>query len=116
MLVLRYLVVSFGVVLFPVGIFLYFIPPLKGYGKFILNLLGIFIFITFIDLLIILACSKLIEVQLFENIKILVMITCFALVNYTLWLAIKFAMRKSSNVSIKDDIQQAAKYIALLAG
>ncbi|MBI5392730.1 hypothetical protein HZA96_02570 [Candidatus Woesearchaeota archaeon] len=116
MLVLRYLVVSFGVVLFPLGIFFYFIPPLKGYGKFILNLLGIFIFITFIDLLIILACSKLIEVPLFENIKILVMITCFAIVNYTLWLAIKFAMKKSSNVSIKDDIQQAAKYIALLAG
>ncbi len=115
MLVLRYLMASFGVVLFPIGLFCYFIPPLKGYGKFIINLLGIFIFITFIDLLIILACSMLIEVPLFENFKIIVMITCFSTVNYTLWLAIKFALKKSTNVSIKDDISRAAKYIALLA-
>ena len=115
MLVLRYIMVSFGVVLFPIGIFLYFIPPLKGYGKFIINMLGIFIFITFIDLLIILACSMLIEIPLFENFKILVMINCFGMVNYTLWLAIKFALKRSASMSIKDDLNQAVKYIALLA-
>ncbi len=115
MLVLRYLMASFGVVLFPIGLFCYFIPPLKGYGKFIINLLGIFIFITFIDLLIILACSMLIEAPLFANFKIIVMITCFATINYTLWLAIKFALKKSTNVSIKDDISRAVKYVALLA-
>jgi len=115
MLVLRYIIVSFGVVLFPIGLFCYFTPPLKGYGKFILNVLGIFIFITFIDLLIILACAMLIEAPLFENIKIIVMINCFSIINYTLWLAIKFALTKSSMSTIKDDIQQAAKYIALLA-
>jgi|GEM_PF-625760 len=115
MLVMRYIVVSIGVILFPVGLFCYFIPPLKGYGKFMLNMLGIFIFITFIDLLIILACSMIVNIPVFENFKILVMISCFLIVNYTLWLAIKFALKKSSNVSIKDDINQAVKYIALLA-
>ena len=114
MLTLRYIVVSLGVVLLPIGIFLYFIPPLKGYGKFILNMLGIFIFITFIDLLIILACSLIINVPLFANFKIIVMITCFTLINYTLWLAIKFALKKSANTNLKDDFKQAAKYIAML--
>jgi hypothetical protein len=115
MLVLRYIVVSFGVVLFPIGLFCYFVPPLKGYGRFILNLLGIFVFITFFDILIILACSKLIDIPLFANMKIIVMITCFSIVNYTLGLTIKFAMKKSANSSIKDDLGQAMKYIALLA-
>lgn len=115
MLVIRYIVVSIGVVLFPVALFCYFVPPLKGYGKFMLNVLGIFIFITFIDLLIILACSMIVDIPVFENFKILVMISCFLIVNYTLWLSIKFALKKSSAVSIKDDINQAVKYIALLA-
>jgi hypothetical protein len=115
MLVLRYIVVSFGVVILPIGLFCYFTPPLRGYGKFILNVLGIFIFITFIDLLIILACAMLIENPLFENIKIIVMINCFGIINYSLWLAIKFALSKSSMSGVKDDLNQAAKYIALLA-
>ncbi len=114
MLTIRYVVVSFGVVLLPIAIFLYFIPPLKGYGQFILHVLGIFIFIAFIDLLIILGCSMLLTISLFANFKIIVMITCFLLINYTLWLAIKFALKKSANGSMKDDLKQAAKYIALL--
>ena len=114
MLTIRYVVVSFGVVLLPIAIFLYFIPPLKGYGQFMLNMLGIFIFVAFIDLLIILGCSKLVEISLFANFKIIVMITCFMIINYTLWLAIKFALKKSANGSMKDDLKQAAKYIALL--
>lgn len=115
MLVLRYVIVSFGVILLPVALFCYFTPPLKGYGKFILHMLGIFIFVTFFDLLIILACSMLVEVPLFENFKILVMIVCFSIVNYTLFLAVKFALKRSSSSSLKDDLNQAVKYIALLA-
>ena len=78
-------------------------------------MLAIFIFITFFDLLIILACAMLIEKPLFENFKIVVMINCFSIVNYTLYLTIKFALTKSSMSTVKDDIQQVAKYIALLA-
>ena len=115
MLVLRYIIVSFGVIFVPIAIFCYFIPPLKGYGRFILHMLGIMIFVTFFDLLIILGCSMIIQIPLFENFKILVMITCFFMINYTLWLAFKFAMKRSSNSSIKDDLNQAVKYIAMLA-
>jgi hypothetical protein len=115
MLVLRYIMVCFGVVLFPIGLFCYFIPPLKGYGRFIINILGIFIFVTFIDLLIILACSMIILDPFFENFKILVMVTCFCMVNYTLFLAIKCALTMSTTMSIKDDLNQSIKYLALVA-
>ena len=80
MLVFRYVVVCLGVIIFPIGIFCYFIPPLKGYGKFIINVLAIFIFITFLDLLIVLCCSMIVELPLFENIKILIMINCFSMI------------------------------------
>ncbi len=85
LLVMRYIIVSLGVILFPIGIFCYFIPPLRSYGKFIIHLLGVFIFVTFFDLLIILACSMLIEAPIFASIKILIMIACFSIVNYTDW-------------------------------
>ncbi|MBI5002092.1 hypothetical protein HZC31_01790 [Candidatus Woesearchaeota archaeon] len=111
-LVLRYIVVSFGVILFPIGIFCYFIPPLRSYGRFILNVLAIFIFISIIDLLLILVCSLIVENAIFENITIVVMIACFSLINYSLFWAIKFAMTKSSMDGLKDDVQQAVKYIA----
>ncbi|MBT4824276.1 hypothetical protein HN695_02370 [Candidatus Woesearchaeota archaeon] len=115
LLVLRYIIVAFGAIIFPIAIFCYFLPPLKGYGKFALNVLGIFIFISFIDLLIILACSMLIEIPVFENFKIIVMITCFGIINWTLFLAIKFALTKSSASNIGEDVSKAMKYIALLA-
>jgi len=113
-LALRYLIVSFGVVLFPITIFLYFLPPLREYGEFFLHILFIFIFVPFFDLLIIYASSMLLEVPLFENLKILVMITCFMIVNYTLWLSIKFAMGTSANATVKQDLRQTANYIAQL--
>jgi len=115
MLVLRYMIVCFGVIIFPIGLFCYFIPPLKAIGKFIISFLAIFIFVTFFDLLIIVACSYLVDIPLFENFKICVMIACFCIIIYTLWFAIKFTMRMSTNVSIKDDLNQAVKYVAMVA-
>ncbi len=115
LLVFRYIMVAIGVIFFPIGIFCYFIPPLKSYGRFIVNLFMIMIFITFFDLLIILVCSQVVDISIFENMKILVMITCFGIVNYTLWLTMKFAIKRSTAGSLKDDLNQAVKYIALLA-
>ena len=113
-LAIRYIVVSVGVAVFPLAIFCFYVPPTNGYGKFLLNVLGIFIFITFIDMLIILACSMIIKEEVFANFKILIMIACFLLVNYTLWLSIIFAMKNSSASSIKDDLGDAVKYISLM--
>ena len=115
MLIFRYVVVCLGVIIFPIGLFCYFIPPLKGYGKFIINVLTIFIFITFFDLLIVLCCSMIVELPIFENFKILVMVICFSMIIYSMWLAIRFAMRMSTNASLKDDLNQAVKYIAMVA-
>ncbi len=115
MLVIRYILVSVGVALFPIGLFFYFIPPLKGYGRLIINALGICIFITFFDLLIILACSMIVTTTLLANFKILVMICCFSTINYTLYLAIKFALSRSSASDLKSDLGQAVKHIAMAA-
>ena len=112
LLVMRYIIVSLGVILFPIGIFCYFIPPLRSYGKFIIHLLGVFIFVTFFDLLIILACSMLIEAQIFASIKILIMIACFSIVNYTLWKTIKLVFGKATE-SVGDSINSAVKYVAM---
>src|SRR3989344_3249999 len=47
-LVIRYVIVAVGVVLFPPGIFCYFIQPLKAYGVLLLPFLGVAALITFL--------------------------------------------------------------------
>jgi len=96
MLTFRYIIVAAGVVFVPIGIFLYFIPPVNSYGRLILNFLGTCIFITFFDSLILLVCSKLIDIPIFQNFKILVMITAFAIVNFLMFYFIIFSALKSA--------------------
>ncbi len=96
LLTLRYIIVATGVAFFPIGIFLYFIPALKHYGKLIINFLGICIFVTFFDSIIFLASSKLIEIPVFANIKILVMITAFTIANFLMFYFMIFSALKSA--------------------
>ena len=96
MLTFRYIIVAGGVVFVPIGIFLYFIPPVNNYGRLILNFLGTCIFITFFDSLILLVCSKLIDIPVFQNFKILVMITAFGIVNFLMFYFIIFSALKSA--------------------
>ena len=96
MLAIRYLIVVAGVAIFPLGIFLFFIPPLKQYGQFILNFLGGCIFVTFFDVLIFLFSSKLLEISLFENVKILVMIAAFGMANILMIFVIFFSAVKAA--------------------
>ena len=114
-LTLRYILVALGVVLIPIGIFLYFIPPLNSYGKLIVNFLGICIFVTFFDSLILLAGSKIIEIPLFANFKIVVMITCFAIVNFLMFYLMLFSGLKSAfkaGESVAGTVASVAKYFA----
>jgi len=113
-LTIRYLVVALGVLFVPIGIFCYFIPPLRSYGKLILNLLGMFIFITFIDAIIILACSMLISIPIFQNIKIIVMITCFLIIDILFFILIQHIISKTSLDEVAGKAIQAGKYIAAL--
>jgi hypothetical protein len=113
LLTLRYVLVALGVVLIPIGIFLYFIPPLNGYGKLIINFLGVSIFITFFDSLILLAGAQLIQIPVFENFKILVMITCFSIVNFIMFYFVIFSLIKSAvktGESFVGNIASVAKY------
>ncbi|MBW2981752.1 hypothetical protein KY343_02620 [Candidatus Woesearchaeota archaeon] len=114
-LVARYVVLAIGAVFVPMGVFLYFIPPLRSYGKFILHFLGMLGAIVFVDAIIILACSMLIEIPLFENFKIVVMIVCFILVNITHLLVAKMVLGSASFDSGRESLAQAAKYIAMFA-
>ncbi|MBT7508281.1 hypothetical protein HN652_04655 [archaeon] len=114
LLMLRYILICLGVISLPIAIFCYFIPPLKPYGKFVLNMLGILIFVTTFDLLIILACSMMVDYALFDDFQILFMITAFSIVNASLIFGLMSAFKMSTEVSLKDDLRQAVKYMALV--
>lgn len=115
LLLIRYLIVSFGVIFFPIGIFCYFIPPLRSYGKLIFHILGTFIFLTFIDAIIILGSSMMIEIPMFENIKILVMASCFSIINFIfIIMLIKAIFKAVFSSNHGENITQAVKYIAML--
>lgn len=93
---IRYLIVAVGVVLVPIAIFFYFIQPLSSYGKIILNFLGVCIFITFFDVIILLASSKLLEIPLYQNFKILIMTASFFLINIMMFYFMLFSIIKSA--------------------
>ncbi len=115
LLAIRYLIVSLGVIFAPLAVFLYFIPPLKAYGKLILNFLGINIFITFIDALIILASSKLIDVSIFSSFEILLMISAFSLVLLVTLYFLVFAIIKSA-FSVATEVTSKVGLIKALLG
>lgn len=113
-LVIRYLLVALGVLFVPIGIFCYFIPPLKSYGRMILSLLGMLIFITFLDAIVLLACSMLMSIALFQNFKILIMISAFSITNLLFILLIKHIITKSGMADAGKSISEAVKYVAML--
>jgi len=112
LLSLRYLIVAVGVVFFPIGLFLNFIPPLKSYGKLILNILLIIIFLPFIQSLMLLAASKLVELSIFENYKTLIMTASFTLINLSMVLLIIFAVFKAAFAAIHSDMGRAVTTVA----
>ena len=114
-LALRYLLVAVGVLFFPFALFFYFIPPLKSYGKAIINILLILIFIPFFHALILFAASSLLGVSIFSNFKILLMISAFNLINITTIILILFAILKAANSAAHSEVgktvKAAVKYI-----
>lgn len=115
MLGLRYLLVSVGVVLFPIGIFFYFIPPLRAYGKMILNILFITIFIVFFDAIILFGASQLVTIPIYASFKVIVAIVAFFTVNILMVLLLLFAIIKAAFSFLNSDfgrnIVSAAKYL-----
>ena len=96
LLTIRYIIVVVGIVFFPIGIFCYFVPPLNSYGRLIFNFLGVCIFSTFFNSLIFLVCSQLIQLDLFNSFKILVMISAFSMANLLMLYLLLFSAIKSA--------------------
>ncbi len=113
-LAMRYLIVAFGVLFAPIGVFCYFMPPLRSYGHLIMNLLGLCIFVTFLDAVIILGCSQMISLPLFAGYKIVVMITCFLMIDLLFLLLAKHIVTKSGMSDGAQSMMQAAKYIGAM--
>ncbi|MFH0955302.1 MAG: hypothetical protein V1777_04325 [Candidatus Micrarchaeota archaeon] len=116
-LILRQIILIIGIMLFPVGLFLYFIPPLESYGKIILNILGITIFMQVLDVII------LIAVQAFEGefagmvlMSTLAPATAFLLIFIANVLCLKIAIEKAMHsVGLKIDLATVAKSAMALA-
>lgn len=95
-LIIRYGIVAIGVFLFPLGIFFYFINPLRSYGIIILNFLGIAAFVTFLDSILLVGFSQLVNISLFSNIQILVMISAFGLIDLLMLFLLFFSIIKAA--------------------
>jgi hypothetical protein len=108
------MVVAFGVIFIPIGIFCYFIPPLRSYGRLIINIIGMFIFITFLDAIIILASSMLISISLFQDFKILVMITCLIIINLLIIILTKHVITKTGISESGEKFAAAINYIGMI--
>ena len=102
LLIIRYGVVAVGVLLFPLGIFFYFVPPLRSYGMMLLNFVGIACFVTFFDAILLVGFSMLVNISFFSNVQIFVMIAAFTLVNIMMFMLMFFSIIKSAfNVGSK---------------
>jgi hypothetical protein len=115
-LALRYLLVAVGVLFFPFALFFYFIPPLQEYGKALLNILLVIIFVPFFNALILFAASALLDLPVFDNFKIVLMISAFLLINllslFLIILGIFKATTSAANSDAGKAIGAAVKYFA----
>lgn len=112
LLALRYLLVAVGVLFFPIGLFFNFIPPTKGVGKLILNSLLIVIFMPFFHSLMLLAASKLMDIPVFQNFKIVIMVAAFTLVNLSMLFMAFYAIAKSAMGAVRSDMGRTVAYLA----
>ena len=115
LLTLRYVIVSSGVILFAVGIFCYFFEPLKHYGKLIINFLVATMAITFFYSIIFLASSMLLDIQVFQNFKILVMIGAFTFVNLATLAIALFVIIKSA-LAVASPIMKVVSVASAITG
>jgi len=115
LLEIRYAMATIGVVLFPIAIFFYFIPPLKSYGKMILNVLLVLIFITFFDAIVLYGVSALLPSPIFAQYKSLVVTTGLLMVDLVMLIALIVAVLKAVfgvlNSDVGRNVKRAAKYL-----
>ncbi len=112
---LRYLTVAIGVVLFPFALFFYFIPPLRSYGKMILNVLLVCVFVTFFDAIMLFGASLLLDVGVFSSFKIVLASVAFLSINLLMTFLVIFAGLKAVfgvlNSEVGRNVKSAVKYL-----
>jgi len=92
----RWLSVSFGIMFIPIGIFMYFVPFLRSYGKLIVNMSLLMIFFPFIASLILLGSSLLANAPIMQNFSIVFYIVAFLMIDGLFFSLIKFVLSKSA--------------------
>ncbi|MBI5065992.1 hypothetical protein HZA97_07175 [Candidatus Woesearchaeota archaeon] len=97
---IRYFFASIGVVFFPLGIFLYFIPFTKNYGKLILNLTFINLFIPFLASIILAGFSQLSQQGLFVHFETLLATSAFLTIDLMILIIALFCILSGINQSI----------------
>ena len=111
-LAIRYIIVAIGVISFPIGIFFNFIPPLRGYGRLMIDTLIIMIFIPFFESLVLLGASKLINIPIFQNYKILIMTCAFLIISLSMIVMALFVMAKSAFSLLDSPLGRAGTMVA----
>lgn len=107
----RYSFVTMGVLFFPLGIFCYYVAPLRSYGRLILQMLMMLVFVTVIDAVILLGSSMLLTIDIFQNFKILVMIGSYCMVLLSFIILGFHIITKSGTASTGNTIITAVKWI-----
>ncbi len=97
MLAVRYLLVSAGIFLFPIALFLYFIPFLRGYGKFLMNIIFLCMFLPFFQSIILLAGSLISELPVFSTFKTLILAAIFLIINVIFYWAMYYIVTSSAH-------------------
>ena len=108
LLLLRFFLVTLGVVWFPIGIFLYFVPPLREYGKAIIHFFLGIIFVPFILTFIFIIGDKLLHIDIFSGMKSFVLITSLMIVNLTLLYITILTLLKAFVSKSGEFVQKAA--------
>jgi len=95
-LFLRQVLLVAGVMLFPVGLFFYFIPPLRPYGYCVLSVLGVTGFMQVIDVIVLVAVNLVIaefsSAELIGALGVALGLTAIAIVNSALFLMALFSV------------------------
>ena len=119
-LIIRYIMIPFLLFLFPIGIFLYFIPATKSWGSFIFKFSLIIIFMTSVDAILLLGMSSMFSAPdpnlASDLIKALALILGFGmigLVNIIIYI-IAILSLVSQAVSIVESIISAIMKIAII--
>jgi hypothetical protein len=111
----RYLFLLMGVVIFPIGIFLYLIPSFKNWGKIIFNFFGIVLAMQFIDVILLVATGQ-IAVALTGEIGVeFIPVLGFTLIAITNTIILIYAIIKSA-MSIMDNSPMLGMAIGALSG